>query len=68
MIVVQVAVSNLDVVLMEAHGVLDNLSPSLLATLEEALRVHRGPCHSAPPASAGLLRAVSCMCAEHLQS
>lgn len=52
--------NNLDVVLMEAHGVLESLPASLLATIERAVLLILGPRASASTSLPGALKAFNC--------
>lgn len=47
--VVQIALSNLDTVLLEARGVLESIGPHLLAEMEDIQKAQFDPACSAPP-------------------
>ena len=47
--VVQIALSNLDAVLLEARGVLESIGPHLLAEMEDIQKAQFDPVCPAPP-------------------
>lgn len=47
--VVQIALSNLDTVLLEARGVLESIGPHLLAEMEDIQKAQFDPACPAPP-------------------
>ena len=48
-LVVQIALSNLDTVLLEARGVLESIGPHLLAEMEDIQKAQFDPACPAPP-------------------